>query len=173
MALCRHISSEGIEELKKMESVEPVAYTCSAGHLTIGVGHKLTAKESNTGLLLIDGKAVPWADGLTPEQINDLLRADLETAEWVVESCVKAPLTDNQFAALVSLCFNIGGEAFKNSSVVRVINKGEFHLVPGFLRMWNKISVQICDVEGCKIQKRVSKGLVNRREAEIRLFLKP
>jgi lysozyme len=170
----RRLSDRGIEELQAMESVEPYVYTCQAGHQTIGIGHRITSHELETGLLLIDGAAVRWIDGLTPEQIDGLMRADLATAEWTVESCVKVLLTDNQFAALVSLAFNIGSEAFKTSSVVRVLNKGEYHLVPGFMRMWNKITVKEIQPDGSVIRKKVvSKGLVNRRESEVRLFLKP
>lgn len=156
-----------------MESVEPYVYTCPAGHQTIGVGHKITAHELETGLLLIDGLAVRWIDGLNAEQIDGLMRADLAAAERMVESCVTVPLTDNQFAALVSLCFNIGAAAFKESSVVRVLNQGHYDLVPGFMRLWNKITVRVVDVDGIKKVKKVSQGLVNRREAEIRLWLKP
>lgn len=156
-----------------MESVEPYVYNCESGYQTIGVGHKLTVHELETGMLLIDGNAVRWIDGLSPEQIDGLMRADLATAEWVVESCVKVPLNENQFAALVSLCFNIGSEAFKNSSVVRVLNQGNYHLVPGFMRLWNKITVRVVDQDGIKKIKRVSQGLVNRREAEVKLWLKP
>jgi lysozyme len=145
----RRISDDGIEELKKMESVEPYVYTCQAGHQTIGVGHKITAHELETGLLLIDGLAVRWIDGLSAEQIVGLMRADLSAAEWAVETYVTVPLTDNQFAALVSLCFNIGPKAFRDSSVVRVLNKGEYHLVPGFMRLWKNITVDICVLEGC------------------------
>jgi lysozyme len=156
-----------------MESVEPYVYTCQAGHQTIGVGHKITAHELKTGLLMIDGMAVRWIDGLNTEQIDGLMRADLAAAEWTVESCVTVPLTDNQFAALVSLCFNIGATAFKNSSVVRVLNQGSYQLVPGLMRLWNKITVEVCGAEGCSKVKKVSPGLVKRREAEIKLWFKP
>jgi lysozyme len=169
----RKISDEGIKELQKMESVEPYVYTDTAGYQTIGVGHKITPHELETGLLLIDGNAVRWIDGLTTEQIDGLMRDDLATAEWMVESCVNVPLNDNQFAALVSLCFNIGSQAFKDSSVVRVLNQGDYNLVPNFMRMWNKITVRVVDVDGMKKIKKVSQGLVNRREAEVRLWNKP
>jgi lysozyme len=170
----RRISIGGIKELQAMESVEPYVYSCSAGHQTIGVGHKITAHELETGLLLIDGNAVRWIDGLTTEQIDGLMRADLAAAEWQVESCVKVPMSENQFAALVSLCFNIGSQAFKESSVVRVLNKGEYHLVPGFMKLWNKITVKEVRLDGSVVNKKiVSQGLVNRREAEVKLWLKP
>jgi lysozyme len=89
-------------------------------------------------------------------------------------TCVTVPLTDNQFAALVSLCFNIGSAAFRDSSVVRVLNKGEYHLVPGFMRLWNKITVREVQPDGSIVAKKVvSKGLQNRRETEVRLWMKP
>ena len=156
-----------------MESVEPYVYTDSAGYQTIGVGHKITPHELDSGLLMIDGLAVRWIDGLSTEQINGLMRSDLREAERAVNESVTVPLTDNQFAALVSLAFNIGAAAFRSSSVVRVLNQGQYALVPGFMRLWNKITVQICDVDGCKKVKKTSKGLVNRREAEVRLWMKP
>jgi lysozyme len=170
----RQISPEGIKELQAMESVEPYVYTCQAGHQTIGVGHRITPHELETGLLLIDGNAVRWIDGLTTEQIDGLMRADLAAAEWTVESSVTVPLTDNQFAALVSLCFNIGSDAFRNSSVVRVLNQGDYQRVPECMRMWNKITARFYKTDGSVVKKKVvSQGLVNRREAEIRLWLKP
>jgi lysozyme len=102
------------------------------------------------------------------------MRADLATAEWTVESCVSGPLTDNQFAALVSLCFNIGATAFKASSVVRSLNNGDYNSVPNNMRLFNKITVKEIQPDGSIVKKKVtSKGLVNRREAEVRLFLKP
>jgi lysozyme len=169
----RKISADGIKELQKMESVEPYVYTDSAGYQTIGVGHKITPHELESGLLLIDGNAVRWIDGLSAEQIDGLMRQDLAAAEWTVESLVKVPLTDNQFAALTSFVFNCGTEAFKGSSVLRVLNQGNYNLVPNFLLLWNKITVRIVDVDGLKNVKKVSQGLVNRREKEIALWLKP
>jgi lysozyme len=170
----RRLSDSGIKELQAMESVEPYVYTCQAGYATIGVGHRINSHELETGLLLIDGDAVRWIDGLTPEQIDGLMRADLATAEWTVESCVTVPLTDNQFAALVSLCFNIGATAFKASSVVRSLNNGDYNSVPNNMRLFNKITVNEIQPDGSVIRKKVvSKGLVRRREAEVRLFLRP
>jgi lysozyme len=170
----RQLSKDGIKELQAMESVEPYVYTCQAGHQTIGVGHRITTHELETGLLLIDGDAVRWIDGLTPEQIDGLMRADLATAEWTVESCIQGPLTDNQFSALVSLAFNIGASAFQSSSVVRMLNQGRYDLVPDMIRLFNKITVREIQPDGSVIKKKVtSKGLVNRREAEIRIWMKP
>ena len=169
----RQISRSGIEELKAMESVEPYVYPDEAGHQTVGVGHKLTDQELKSGIIVIDGVEVRWINGLSSEQIDGLMRQDLSWAERTVSDCVKVPLTDNQFAALVSLCFNIGSAAFEGSSVVRVLNQGHYHLVPDMMRMWNKITVKVVDYDGVKSLKKVSQGLKNRREAEVRLWGKP
>jgi GH24 family phage-related lysozyme (muramidase) len=56
---------------------------------------------------------------------------------------------------------------------LRVLNQGNYHLVPGFMRLWNKITVKMVTDEGVKNVKKVSQGLVNRREAEVKLWLKP
>ena len=56
---------------------------------------------------------------LTDEQVEDLLKSDLKWCSEAVESSVKVPLHQNQFDALYSLCFNIGGTNFKNSTVLK------------------------------------------------------
>lgn len=157
-----------------MESVEPYVYVDDAGYKSIGVGHKLTEDELQSGVIEIDGKHVAWIGGLTPDEIDGLMRKDLSWAEATVSECVQVPIDDNQFAALVSLCFNIGAEAFRTSSVVRVLNAGDYDAVPDKMRLWNKITKKEIQADGSvKKVKKVSKGLVNRREAEVRLWLKP
>jgi lysozyme len=172
--MIRRISDAGVAEIKKMESVEPYVYTDQAGFQTIGVGHKIVRHEFDSGVIVIDGEEVWWMNGLKPGQIDGLLRQDLSEAEATVSVYVKVPLTDNEYAALVSLCFNIGSAAFKGSSVVRVLNEGYHNSVPDKMRMWNKITIQVVQPDGSRIQKKVvSNGLVNRREAEIELWLRP
>jgi len=53
----------------------------------------------------------------------DLLSQDVEDAEFTVQRFVRAPITQYQFDALVSLVFNIGGGAFKSSTILRLINE--------------------------------------------------
>ena len=172
--MARRISDAGIAEIKKMESVEPYVYTDQAGYQTIGVGHKLLPRELDVGVINIDGESVWWMNGLNTGQIDGLLRKDLEQAEDTVSQFVKVPLTSNEYAALVSLCFNIGNTAFRESSVVRSINSGDYYSVPDNMRKWNKITIQEVQPDGTRIKKKVvSPGLVNRREAEIKLWLTP
>ena len=170
----RKISGEGIEELKAMEGVEPYIYTCSANHSTIGVGHKLSRIEMDTGTIVIDGQEVRWINGLTKEQIDALLRKDLEWTELTVNNSVKVPLTDSQFNAMVAFTFNVGAAAFIGSTLLKKLNAGDYGAVPDEMRRWNKITVRHVDEDGkTKYVKKISQGLVNRRESEIKLWLRP
>ena len=165
------ISVAGSEELKKMEGVEPYIYTCSAGAQTIGVGHKLTRIEMESGVIVIDGEAVRWITGLNKEQIDSLMRKDLEWVELAINDAVIVPLTDNQFDCLVSFVFNVGKGAFRDSTLLKKLNAGDYDSVPAELRRWNKITVRKVQEDGTwKMVKQVSKGLIARREAEIKLW---
>jgi len=72
----------------------------------------------------------------------------------------KLPVNDSQFAALVSLCYNIGAAAFRKSSLCRKLNAGDYGCVPSELMKW----VKAC---GKKLQR-----LANRRAAEEDLWVK-
>jgi lysozyme len=54
---------------------------------------------------------------------------------------VKVPLQQAQFDALYSLCFNIGGTAFKNSTVVKRLNANDYQGAADAILMWNKPAV--------------------------------
>ena len=170
----RQVSARGVAELKKMEGIEPYIYTCSAGAQTIGAGHKLSRVEMDTGTLIIDGQEVRWINGLTKEQIDALLRKDLEWVELAINDSVTVPLSDNQFDALVAFTFNVGASAFRSSTLLKKLNKGDYLSVPDELRRWNKITVRHVNDDGTTVySKQVSPGLVRRREAEIKLWLTP
>jgi lysozyme len=77
-----------------------------------------------------------------------------------VEDAVQVTLNDNQFAALVSFCFNVGEGAFRGSTLLKKLNAGNFDAVPSELARWNKVG------------KNVSAGLTNRRAAEAGLWVK-
>jgi lysozyme len=140
----------GIDLLKRFEGFSSAAYKCPAGIPTIGFGFT---------------KGVKMGDSITPENAEIRLKAELLEYERCVNETVFRDLTDNQFAALVCLCYNIGCRNFKDSSLVKNLNLGMnlFDCSIGFLK-WNKIRVNGNLVE--------SNGLKNRRTAERELFLK-
>lgn len=154
----RKISDQGLEQLKHWESVEPEMYHDVAGLPTIGVGHLLTRSELTSGKIMIDGAPARWADGLSDQQIDALLRQDLAKRERFVNREVAVSLTDNQFDALVVFVFNIGRNAFRMSTLLRKLNMGQYGDVPAQFRRWIYSG-------GRRVQ-----GLVNRREATVELW---
>jgi lysozyme len=137
------IAQSTLAFIAKEEGSRNKAYKDSKGLWTIGVGHLIKPDEQH----LITAT-------LTDEQVEELLRSDLKWCSEAVESSVKVPLTQSQFDALYSLCFNIGGTAFKNSTVVKRINANDLQGAADAILMWNKPAV-----------------LINRRNREKALFL--
>lgn len=152
--------------LKLIETVEGrrhKTYQCGAGHWTIGVGHKLTRDELEMGAIKIDGRLVQWRGGLTDEQIDILARQDTETACWAIVSGVRVPLTECQRAALASFVFNVGINAFRDSTLLKKLNEGDYGAVPHELMRW----VHATTADGQKVRQ---KGLESRRAQEVAMW---
>jgi len=126
MAITKSTLSYIIEEEGKRNK----AYKDTKGLWTIGVGHLIKPDEQH----LITAT-------LTDDEVEELLRSDLKWCSEAVEGAVKVPLQQAQFDALYSLCFNIGGTAFKNSTVVRKLNAGDYQGAADAILMWNKPAV--------------------------------
>lgn len=143
------LSPQGLELIKSFEGLYLKSYRCPAGVLTIGYGHTSAAGRPK----------VTEGMGITKAEAEAILIRDLGQYEEAVQKAVKVPLTDNQYAALVSFCFNVGPSAFLGSSVLKEVNAKRFDLVPSRLALWNK--------GGGKVLP----GLVRRRAAEGDLFM--
>ena len=152
------MSKEGKERLSEWEGVELNVYRDVADLPTIGVGHLLTRDELTSGKIFIRGELIKYADGLTRKQVIDLLGQDLRRFEEVINERVRVDLKQTQFDALVSFSFNVGGYAFRNSTLLKLLNQGKYNEVPNQLRRWVYSG-------GQKVQ-----GLANRREKEIELW---
>jgi lysozyme len=138
------------EFLKKYEGIRNQAYKCSAGVLTIGVGH--TGPDVKIGAV--------WSLG----EIEDALAADASKAVGIVLKAVKPKvLNQNQITALASLAFNIGGGALAASTLVKKILAGDMVGAADEFLKWDKITQY-----GKKVS---SAGLAKRRAAERELFL--
>ena len=139
-------SNAGLEFITRHEGCELEVYDDVAGYPTIGVGH------------LIRDDDPDFSGGITRDEAIELLKKDVEHAENCVESYVKVPLTQSQFDTLVSFVFNVGGGAFKDSTLLRLLNQEQYGEVPAQLQRWNKAGGQVVQ------------GLINRREAESALW---
>lgn len=136
------VSKAGLSLIKEFEGLRLEAYRCQADVLTIGYGHTRDVKPG---------------DKITAETAEKMLVDDVSVFELAVSKAVTAPLTQNQFDALVSLAFNIGATAFTNSTLVKKLNLGR-DAADEFLR-WRYVN---------RVE---SPGLLRRREAERALFL--
>ncbi len=144
----RQLNSDGLALIKQWEGLKLTSYLDKAGVWTIGYGHTSAA----------GGMKVTPGLHITQVQADELLKADLQKFCQRVEAAVKVPLTDNQFAALVSFDYNTG--AINKASFVTALNKGDYNTVgPGLSKY--------VFAGGKKVD-----GLVNRRNAEIGLWSK-
>lgn len=143
----RHVTKNGIEFIAKYEGFSPKIYICPAGYETIGYGHLITI-ENKKSLL----------NGISQKDALLLLEKDIQNAECSVLRLINVPLSDNQFDAIVSFTFNLGGGALQRSSLRRKINREEHEQVPSEFKKW-------VFAGGRKIQ-----GLVKRRDAEANLY---
>ncbi len=153
-----NISENGKKLLAQWEGFDTRVYDDTAGLPTIGVGHLLTQDELSSGKIRIKHQLVKYHEGLTEQQVYDLLDQDLNRFERAVNEAATVPLEQRQFDTLVSFSFNVGVAAFKNSTLLERLNAGDYTEVPSQLRRWVHSG-------GKKVQ-----GLVNRRENEIRLW---
>ena len=139
-----NISEAGIKAIEGYEGCRLTAYLDSVNVPTIGVGHTLGVK---------------MGDVITQAQAEEFLRADLEDAEYAVNKYVTVPLTQGQHDSLVSFVFNLGAGAFKGSTLLRMLNAGQYDEAADQFLRWNQAG------------GRVLAGLTKRRISERMLFL--
>lgn len=138
-----NISEEGKALIKKFESCRLEAYKCSANVWTCGWGATKGVDENTV-----------WSQSYADERFE----GDIQEFENYVNDLVTAPLQQCQFDALCSWCYNLGPANLKSSSMLRVLNEGNYEEVPYQLQRWNKANGEILE------------GLVRRRKAEALLF---
>jgi lysozyme len=147
--MSRTINQAGLDLIRSFEGVRLEAYQDVAGIWTIGYGHTKGVTRGMT-----------W----TQAQADQALSADLHIFEGAVDADVAgAATTGDQFAAMVSLCFNIGAGNFATSTVLREHKAGHTEQAAEAFLMWNKSTI-----DGVL---QVVKGLTRRREAERALYL--
>ena len=140
------ISEAGLSLIKSFEGCVLTAYLDAVGIWTVGYGH--TGPSVHRGLTI------------TQKLAEDILVQDVRRFELGVLNNVKVNLNQNEFDALVSFSFNVGVNALKNSTLLRLLNDGADRSIVAaeFLR-WNKGGDKVLE------------GLTRRRQAEKALFL--
>lgn len=142
------LSDNGMKLLEQFEGLRLEAYLDSAGIATIGWG---SIKYPN-------GNKVKLGDKTTKAQAKEYKLHDLKEFESTVNTSVTVPLSQNQYDALVSLSYNIGSGAFKNSTLLKKLNSGDYKGAAEQFLAW-------INSNGKRVQ-----GLENRRKSEMKLF---
>lgn len=138
------ISSDGIELIKKFEGCRLQAYRCPAGVPTIGYGHT---------------KGVKMGDKITQKQADGFLREDVKPIEVLLNK-LGINFRQEQFDALVSWIFNLGGGNFNSSTMKKriVSDAGNLDITDQLVKWYNAGG-------------RPLSGLKLRRIAEANMFL--
>ena len=137
------LGERGTEILKYFEGCKLTAYQDSVGVWTIGYGHTKGVYDGMT---------------ITQDQAEQMLLSELEEYEGYIKDMVTVPLTQNQFDALVVWVYNLGPTNFRNSTLLKELNAGNYNAAGQEITRWNKAG------------GKVLAGLVKRREAEAQLF---
>jgi len=140
------ISKEGMGLIKLHEGLRLEAYPDPATlsvPWTIGYGHT---------------KDVKPGDCITYDQADEFLLQDISWVEDCINDAVDVELTQNQFDSLCSFVFNLGCKAFMSSTLLKLINQGNFAAAQQQFARWNKAG------------GKVMSGLTRRRKDEADRF---
>jgi lysozyme len=132
--------------IQPWEGLERKPYRDVGGVWTVCYGH--------TGSDIVKDKVY------SNEECHELLMSDVIPTAKAVDTYVKVPISHETRAALISFTYNVGINAFKNSTLLRKLNAGD--------------TVGACDqlMRWVYVKGRYVKGLENRRIAERQLCLK-
>jgi lysozyme len=154
------VSAKAIKMIMHHEGVRQKPYRCPAKLWTIGVGHVLYPEQGKLKIDERDGFALKIEDFRTfpMEEVDAILRADLDRFERGVEKFCPVPLTQGQFDALVSFSFNVGLGTLQRSTLRQKVLRGDMEGASEELLKY------------CMAGGKVLKGLLNRRKDEQAVF---
>lgn len=139
-------SPDGLKLTESFEGCRLAAYLDSVGVPTIGYGHT---------------HGVTMGMTCTQEQADAWLQEDVQGAVQAVNDLVTVPLTQQQFDALVDFTFNLGTGALQHSTLLRLLNSGNYQGAGGEFEKWDKAGGKVLP------------GLLRRRQAERDMFNTP
>jgi RHS repeat-associated protein len=146
------MSGAGGAAIASHEGFYDKLYEDVGGHCTIGYGHLV-----NLGPCGAKANA-QFGEGITEAEGQKIFAADVARVSNPGLDNVTVTLSQGQIDAVASLTFNIGAGALSRSTVLRELNAGNFGKASVAWLRWNTSS------------KKYSRGLYNRRIAEMRTF---
>ncbi|WYW02963.1 endolysin [Pseudomonas phage vB_PpuP-ErraM] len=113
-------------------------------------------------------KGVTQGMTATKQQCWTMLQSEAEATLVAIAPYLPATLNPNQYAALVSFCYNVGVYNCKTSTLFKYINKGDYVAAQKEFGRW--IYVKKAD---CRLAVSNCSGIPKRRAAEATLWAKP
>src|SRR6266404_1646677 len=110
------LSTAGVVGIATHEGTVPTVYLDPVGIPTVCTGH--------TGS---DTTKADVGKRLSPALCQQLLEQDSKVAQGYVQRLVTQPITQEQYDALVSFTFNVGGGNLSSSTLLKRLNAGDCH----------------------------------------------
>ena len=132
-------SKNGLDLTEQFEGCDLDSYQDSGGVWTNGYGNTHGVVPNST---------------ITQSQAEYDLCANIQNAVKEVNRLVTVPLTQGEFDALVDFCFNLGSGNLAGSTLLRLLNAGDYQGAAAQFDAWAR-----CD-------GKVLAGLLRRRQAE-------
>lgn len=146
MAKITSSSANCAELIKHYEGLFLKAYLCPAQVWTIGYGTTVYP----------NGTKVKQGDVCTTEQALAYLRNDLLYFEKMVDAYTRDDVSQQEFDALTSFCYNLGPANLKSSTLLKVINANPADYV----------AIKVQWLKWNKAAGKVLAGLTRRRNTE-------
>ena len=143
------INQAGLDLIKSFEGLRLTTYFDWVGVATIGYG---TTAAAGIGISPSHGMVI------TEGQAEQYLRLALDRFSESIAPLIHVPVTPNEWAACLSLAYNIGPRNFAKSSVLQLLNAGDKAGAAGRFAAWNRAGGKVLP------------GLTRRRAAEAALF---
>lgn len=145
------ISAEGLALVKEFEGFRGAPYRDAVGIPTIGYGNTYYP-DSGARVRLSDTP-------ITERQASAILLTTLARYEAGIDRYVQVQVNQGQFDALVAWAYNVGLENARASTLMRLLNDGDYDGAAAQFPRWNRAGGQVLA------------GLTRRRAAERALFL--
>ena len=156
-----NVSPKAIKVISHHEGVRFRPYRCPALLHTIGVGHVLYPDQAKIPLDQRMAYQLKDQDNrqFTPQEVDGILKFDLQRFERGVEKFCPIPLTQGMFDGLVSFSFNVGLGTLQRSTLRQKLLRGDKEGAAEELLKY------------CMAGGKILKGLQNRRIDERAMFL--
>jgi len=145
------VPDDAVTLATNFEGFSSTPYQDSGGVWTIGYG---STRDAIGAPVTAQTPPVSRTLGLS------LMRRDLTSAATVIAKDVRVPLTGDETAALESFIYNVGAGNFQGSTMLRLLNAGQYEAAAAQFDAWDHAGGQVLA------------GLLRRREAERAEFLK-